>query len=801
MIKNYFKIAWRNMWLHRRISFINIAGLSIGMAAAVLIMLWVQNELTFDAYHKDADNIYFINNTLQITKSEEWVWENSPYLLGDFAQKQNPAVINYTRLQPLGYRPMNIHYHGQLTSEKKCAYVDGQWFNFFHYDFVDGTPGSFLKDPFSLIVTESTAKRYFGNREAVGQILKIDTVNYQVQAVVKDNPANSSFQYDFLIPLAAKLANPQEKKQTNDWGEYDYITFLKIQPGANLKKVAASLDQIVKKNKNPDGGGSTASLVPLKSMHFETGLQNSSIEHGNRTMVKIFSLLAILLVLTACINYVNLSTARASLRSKEVSMRKIVGAARWQLFSQFMSESLLLSVFALAFAVLIVQLCLPWFNSVTDKNFIVPFASVNTWLILIGTLLICFVVNGIYPAVLLSSFKPLNIFRGKNVLNLKDAGLRRGLVVLQFTITVVLIIGTMVIYRQLRYMEKVDLGYDKSRVFEITVPWSTLTFDFKKSAATMSTIKDQLQQQSAISDVAISNTEAFYNDQSMSSGNFDWTGRPKDFKPSFCVLNVDGDFPKLMHLKLVEGHWFGPAKADRHNVVLNETAIKQLNIPKPVIGQPFRFQGDTGMVIGIAKDFHFRSLHDKISPMIITNHSDWASCLYIKAAPGRTQAAIDATKGVWTKFVAEQPFEFNFLDEGYNNLYSAEQKSSLLLSIFAVIAIVVSAMGLLGLVTFAAEKRVKEIGIRKVLGASVQNIVALLSADFLKMVLIASLIAFPIAWWASNKWLQDFAYKISLSWWIFLLAAFVALFIALVTISMQAIKAAVSNPVDSLRNE
>jgi len=800
MIKNYFKIAWRNTWLHRKISLINIIGLSIGMAAAVLIMLWVQNELSFDNYHKDADNIYRVVNKINVSKGETWLWDMSPYMLGDLAKKELPEVKNMTRIEPVSiYSDIVFHYNNLVTKEKKCAYVDEQWFNMFHYDVVDGDTQSFTQNPFSLIMTESTAKRYFGNREAVGQMIKVDTVNYQVRAVVKDNPANSSFQFDILMPLAARLADPKAHKNELTWNNYNHVTFLELQPGTSLKRIIAKLDQIIKNHKK--GNPTTTALTALKGMHFEAGLQIASFEPGNGKLVKIFLILGILIIITACINYVNLTTARASARAKEVSMRKIVGAGRLHLFWQFMSESFLISLLSLAFAIILVQVCLPAFNSITGRHFVQPLVEPSTWDILIGTLFVCFIINGIYPALMLSSFKPINIFRGKNVLSVNDALLRKGLVVLQFTITVVLIIGTTVIYRQLKFMENVELGYNKSHVFEFNIPFKIAGFDDKKRASFIGSIKNELEQQSAIKEVSLSNAETFYNNPQQSSGSFDWAGRPKDFDPSFCVLSVDAGFPKMMELKLKEGRWFRQDGTDVHNVILNETAVNQIHLRQPILGQRFISRGDTGVIIGVAKDFYFRNLHEKIGPMIIDNHTDYALAFYVKTAPSNTEAAINAAQKTWNKFIPSEPFTFDFLDEGYNSMYRTEQRSSLLISLFAGIAILVSCMGLLGLVTFAAEQRVKEIGIRKVLGASIQHIVALLSADFVRMVLIASLVAFPIGWWAMKKWLDDFAYKVNISWWVFMLAGALALFIALVTVSIQAVRAATANPVNSLRNE
>ncbi|HZY37301.1 MAG TPA: FtsX-like permease family protein, partial [Mucilaginibacter sp.] len=447
----------------------------------------------------------------------------------------------------------------------------------------------------------------------------------------------------------------------------------------------------------------------------------------------------------------------------------------------------------------LVQAALPWFRSFTGKELENPFTSPVILLILGSTLLVSFLLNGLYPAMLLSSFNPMNVFRGKSVLNFKDAALRRVLVVTQFTISVVLIVGTLVIYRQLRFMQNMDPGYSRSQVFSFSFPyWMIPHFDFKKSDAFLSTIKQQLKEQSATSNVAMAGS-GLVNFGNSSSGGFDWAGRPKDFNPSFAPLSADVDFQKLMHIKIKEGRWFNNDISDKKSVLLNETALHLINLHGSPIGQRFVHQGDTGVIIGIVKDFHYKSLHDKIGPMVISNRS--GEGFYIKTAPGNSAAAIAAAGKVWKSYFPDAPFVYDFLDESYNDLYKSEQQSSVLITLFACIAIFISALGLLGLAAFAAEQKVKEIGIRKVLGASIQHIVRLLSIDFVKMVCIACIIAFPIAWWAMNKWLQDFAYRISLSWWIFGGAAGIALLIALITVSFQSIKAALANPVNSLRSE
>ncbi len=778
---------------------INVAGLGIGMAATVLIVFWVQNELSFEKFQPDAGLIYRIKPHIAISKNETWLWETAPYVLGEHASREIPEIDYIARLSPNTYSDINIHLGDKIISEKKSAYVDEQWFRMFHYDFVEGSADTFDKNPFSLILTRSAAKKYFGNQDAVGKVLRIDTINYQVQAVVQDNPANSSFQYDVRIPVAAQLADKNEKQNALNWGNYNYITFLKLKPGSKAASVSAKLTSILRKDRKDDKGNTSFSLINVRDIHFENDVMNSSFIHGNRTVVNVFMILALLLLTTACINYVNLTTARASLRAREVSVRKIVGADRLQLFGQFMSESFLVSMLAVGLSLILVEACMPWFRSFTGKEFEAPLSSATLWIIAGTTLIISFLLNGLYPAMLLSSFRPLNVFRGQALLHFKDAGLRRLLVVLQFTISVILITGTIVIYSQLRYMQNIDPGYNRSQVLNFSFPyWRIKGFDFKKADAILSTVKQAFKSHAATSNVSIAGA-GLVDFNSQSSGNFDWDGRPKDFNPSLAPLQADPDFQQLLQIKIKEGRWFANDVSDRHNVLLNETAVKLLNIRKPVIGQRFIGRGDTGTIIGIVKDFHYRSLHDKIGPMVISN--GMGTGVYIKTNQKNAAAAVAVATKIWKSYFPEDAFSYDFLDETYNNLYKTEQQSATMITLFAVIAIMLSALGLLGLAAFAAEQKVKEIGIRKVLGASVQHIISLLSVDFLKMVLIASIIAFPIAWWAMNRWLQDFAYRISLSWWIFFSAAGIALFIALITVSFQAFKAAVANPVDSLRSE
>ncbi|MFD0793946.1 ABC transporter permease [Mucilaginibacter litoreus] len=801
MIKTHFNTAWRNFWKHRSTGFINIAGLSVGMAAAVLIFIWVQNELSFDTDQPDAQNIYRIKNYLALDKTTTWVWENSPYLVGDAVKKQLPEVEAVTRIKPVNYAPVYFNINGEFFPEENAAYVDEKWFKVFKSDFVSGNATAFNQHPFSIILSESKAKKYFANQDAIGKIIKIDSNNYQVQAIVKDAPANSSFRFDAYIPVAARFADVKEQKNELQWGNFYYLTFLKLRPGTNTKTVSGKIKSILEENrkqKNLEIG-----LTPLADMHFENDLQNSSIIHGEKKIVYIFVILGILLLLIACINYVNLTTARASLRAKEVSIKKIVGAERSQLFMQFVAESALISVMALALTILIIAACLPSFNSFTERNFTLSVSSGYLWLILLGTLFGTIVLNSIYPALLLSSFKPLNTFRGASVLRLKDVSLRKALVVLQFTFSIFLIVGVITIYRQLAFIRNQNPGYDRSQVMSFNVSYNLLKkYEDKQRAAFMKTIKQSLLSQSAIQSASLTNFESVLNNNSSSSGESnDWDGRPKDFVPPITFASVDNDYTRVVNLKMAMGRWFLQGNADQHNVILNETAAREFNLHKPYIGQRFVAQGDTGRVIGIVKDFNFRSFHEKITPLVIRYDDEWCFNFQVKVAPHKQADAIKAIEGIWKQNFPGEPFSYKFVDQEFDNMYRNDAKSSGLMAVFAIVAIIISCLGLFGLAAFTAEQRGKEIGIRKVLGATVSGIVSLLSVDFIVLVFIALLIASPLAWWLMNLWLQNFAYRIEMQWWVFLIAGTLAVAIAFVTISFQAVKAAIANPVKSLRSE
>ena len=550
--------------------------------------------------------------------------------------------------------------------------------------------------------------------------------------------------------------------------------------------------------KNANDNETTITLVPLRQMHFENEITNSVYIHGNKNAVYIFTVLAVLLLLIACINYVNLTTAKASLRAKEVSVRKIVGANRLQLFYQFIAEALLVSFIAMLITILLVQLCLPVFNNLTDKSFELNITSAAMWKIIGITLLTAFTLNSIYPALTLSSFKPLNVFRGLTILKIKDSYFRKALVVFQFAVSVMLICGTIVIYKQMQFVQQANPGYNKSQVLTFRLP---PTIDFNTKDVLIQTIKNELLLKRSIQNVTIAN-QPIVNMGSYSTGAADWDGHDTSFNPKIAQLSADADFAKTMQLQMKEGRWFQQGNpADKNNVVLNETAISELHIHQPYIGQRFTWKGNTGEIIGVVKDFKYKSLHDKTGPLVAFQDPNWFNLFLIRIAPNSASQSIKDVEDTWKEFFPGTPIDYSFLDDSLNELYKADQQTSLLIFGFAIIAIVISALGLFALAAFTADQKAKEIGIRKVLGASVGSITQLLTKDFLKLVLIAIVVASPVAWIFMSKWLEDFAYRINISAWIFIAAAFVAIIIALSTISFQAIKAAIANPVKSLRTE
>jgi len=795
MIGVFLKNMSRQLRRQKATALINIGGLAIGMAAAVLIFLWVRNERRYDSYHPGADRIYRVKTFLTVSKDDIWVWETAPYVLGDFMRSELPAIEALTRIEPVEALP--VQSGTEYIHENGAAWVDSSWFDLFRYEPLDGSLAGFPQTPQSIVLTEKAARKYFGHQRAVGSSLRIDTADFMVQAVVADNPVHSSFQFDMLLPVVHKLLH--KRNELRHWGNFNFLSFVKLVPGTDTAALCRQIDGLLARHKGEDN--IEIGLMPLKGMHFEDDLQSSNFEHGNKRMVSIFTVLGVLLLLIACINYVNLTTARASLRIKEVSVRKIVGARRVQLMRQFILESAVLTACALVIGLLLMQLALPYFNTLAGKNFTLAPDDPGLWQLLSLTFAATVLLNSFYPALLLSSFQPMQVFRGFHVQRLSDGLLRKGLVVVQFTISIALIIGVIVIIAQLQFINSRHERMEKEQVLSLNVPYRQIeAYGKEHRQSFVQAFRNELLAQAAITEVSSLNQRSIVNMKGFSSGSADWDGRPRDFNPSIAYFDVDHHFNKIMGLQLLEGAWFGEGTPGG-NVILNETAVKQLRLRHPVIGQRFSAQGDTGVIVGVVKDFHYKSLHEKIDPVVIRHQTAYNTTFLLQTSPGDAAGAVAAARRVWKSMVGAVPFDYHFLDEEFDQLYAAEKKGAMLTWVFAGLAILVSCLGLFGLAAFTAERRTKEIGIRKVLGAPVSTILRLLSQEFILLVGVAFLVAAPVAGWAMQGWLQDFAYHIDMKWWMFAAAGGAALLIALATIMAQAWKAAMRNPVNCLRTE
>lgn len=796
MLKNHIKIAFRNLIGSRLFTILNIAGLTGGMVAAVFILLWVRNELSFDTYHKKSEQVSRIITHLQVSKEETWHWASTPLLLAAELKKL-PEVEAVTRKNNVGSLSLKIG--DKKINAENVIYADSNWFEVFDYQFLDGSAAEFASGVRNIAMTESKAMQLFNKPNAVGQIIRIDTLDYTVSAVYKSNPANSSFQYDFIIPLAAFWANPKTFENDNSWNQFNYETYVILRKDADRKKLGKKLTSIISNLKRGDDGKPSTDTVleaePLTNIHFNKEIQGASQDKGDRRTTYIFFGLALVILLVACINYVNLTTARASVRSKEVGVKKLLGAKSSHLFGQFMTESVLTCLTAFVLALILIYLLIPAFNTLTGKNFTFSLTNLSLWYVLLGTTFFAILLTGVYPSLLLSSFKPFEVLRGNNILGSTNGGFRKGLVIVQFTVTVVFLISTLVVYQQMKFIREKELGYDRAHTFTFHIPWTM------KPKVEPATIKGRLLNESSIANVTIA-SQSIVQVNSSTTGSYDWNGRPKDFNPTVSQLAVEDNFQKMFNLKMKEGRWFAANSiADQSNVVLNETAAKKLNLPKPIIGQRFDFQGKKGVVIGIVKDFHFKSLREKIEPLVLFNNTSWSLGLYVKAQPRREAEAIRAVEKVWNEMIPNYALDYKFLDDTYDRLYKSDQRTARLFNTFTIIAVLISCLGLFGLATFTAERRMKEIGIRKVLGASVTAIVTLLSTDFILLVLISIVVASPIGYYFMNKWLQGFEYKIELNWMLFAVSGIFAVIISLFTISYQSIKAALTNPVKSLRSD
>lgn len=807
MFRNYLKTGWRNLLKNKGFSIINVTGLATGLACFILISLYVIDELSYDKYNEKADRIYRVNADINFGGNKLHLAVNSDPM-GATLKKDYPQVEEYTRFYNSTGSKL-IKKGNDYIEEPHVVHADSTLFNVFTLPAIAGDTKTALNEPNTVVITESTAKKYFGTTDAVGKTIEADKNLYKVTAVIKDIPHNSHFNFDFIFPM----------KNVTDyqWGNYlshNFQTYIVLKKGTDYKAFEKNFAQVIDKYILPQakqymqinsmeefrkaGNKLEYSLMPLTDIHLKSDRYPELGVNSNIQYVYIFSAVAIFVLLIACVNFMNLSTARSANRAKEVGIRKVLGTERRSLIGQFLTESTIMVFISLVLALMIAVLVLPYFNNIAAKSLsiknlldprILPFLVVLPFVV--GLL------AGFYPAFFLSGFQPIKVLAGKGSSALKKSSLRSTLVVFQFATSIFLIIGTIVVYRQLNYIQTKNLGFNKDQVLII----GTGALEGK-----VESYKNEILRLPGVKRASVSGFLPVEN-----SGRNDNTFSREAVMSSETGVNmqrwtVDYDYINTLGMQIIQGRNFSKEYgSDSSAVILNETAAALFGFTGDPVGKKIYTFGDNNTpiaynVIGIVKNFHFESLRQNIGPLgMMLGKSTWLTSF--KVDTKNIQRLVKQVEAKWKAMAPGMPFSYRFLDQDFDNMYRTEQRVGKIAITFAILAIVIACLGLFGLATYMAEQRTKEIGIRKVLGASVTTLAAMLSKDFIKLVIISFCIAVPLSWWAMYKWLQDFAYRVNIGWWIFLLAGIVAILIALVTVSFQAIKAALANPVKSLRTE
>lgn len=791
MIKNYLKTAWRNLKASKFYTLINMSGLAIGLATAIMLLLWVRHELSYDRFHQDYRNIYLLSAHF-MSGDKETSWSGVPGALSVFA-KSIPQVRSLVRISEDEGQVLADGDRRKLIDGNHTAFVDSTFFSIFDFPLLRGHRQQLFPNSHSAVISRSLAVKIFNSVDVLGKLILFRKEHFTITGVMEDFPENSSLQLDALFPMSlyaqqftANGGNGDWKTIDEDLGNYAFKTYVKLQASTDPAAAARDFTAAYKKARN----GDSKTKFTLQNL---AGIHLTAIDGNDAAlkMVHIFLLVAILLLAIAAINYVNLSTARSLIRAREVGIRKIIGATKFQLFFQFVTETLLLFAVATAIAIGLIFLLMPLYNRISGKALHFSLADAQMWKVIGLSILGTLAASSIYPALVLSSFRPAQSIKGRAAGGMSAGLFRKILVVFQFTISVCLIISTLVISRQMAYVRQMDLGYDKNYVF--TVPLSHEVVNH------IDAVKNELKKETGVVGVSLSNIYDMSNFGN-ATGDLNWEGKPEGRSQIIGQALVDEDFIPTMGIQLLEGGNFSGSPADSNHYIVNEAAVKAMGLKPPYVGQPITFHERPGVIIGVMKDFNFQPLKEKITPILFFTW--WkGNILFIRTTAKDAQQAIAAAERQYKKYAGDLPFSYSFLDKQFEEKYRADQRAGMLFKLFALIAIFISCLGLLGLATYMAQVRTKEIGVRKVLGASIANVVNLLGKDFILLVALAILLAVPAAWYGMNKWLEDFAYRITIRWWMFALAGLLAILIAMATISYQAIKAAVANPVNALRNE
>ena len=794
MLRSYLITATRNLVKHQFYAIINVLGLAIGMTCCLLIFLYVKHELSYDSFHTKKDRIYRVVTDIK-TPTETLNEKLTSAPMAAYMKTDFPEVEEMVRLDNSGFL---IQRGEQTFQEDEAMLADSTFFNVFSFDLLQGNPRIALKAPFSIVLTEDAVKKYFGDEDPMGQTLRLDNeYDCTVTGVMQNVPENSNFTFEVLLSLSSRYEVVYTEGAEN-WGSFGNESYVLLteqaNPAALESKLPAFLDKYISNQDRNEGMNYYLFLEPLSDIYFS---DRGAPKTGNLTNIKIFSVIAIFILLIACINFMNLATARATERAKEVGIRKVVGAIRRQLIGQFLCESLLLSLLAFALALLASELLLPAFNQLAGKTVATSIFQDTYYLpLFLSVALVVGLLAGIYPALVLSGFKSVAILKGRFSSSRRGVVLRKALVVAQFAISIILIAGTAVVYTQLNYMRSQALGFKKERM---------LVIDFRGDGAVQEKIETVKQQLGSYPNVQSVSASSSVPGQGNNHAFSEIENPAGDMQASNVNLfYVDHDFLEQYEMPLAAGRAFSRDFAtDTSALIVNEALVKSYGYasPEEIIGKRFLQWGVEGQIVGVVKDYHFRTLQQAIEPMTIRLEPTRVRFISLNLATGDLANTVSALEQQWQTLAPQRPFNYFFLDEAFDQQYRAEVRFGQLFIYFAGLAIFIACLGLLGLISYTIVQRTQEIGIRKVLGATESSIVRLLSQDFLVLVLVAFVIASPIAWYALQRWLEGFAYRVAISWWIFALAGLLATFIAMLTVSFQSVKAATANPVDSLRSE
>ena len=796
MFKNYFKTAWRNLIRNKIFSLINITGLTIGLTCCLLIALYIQHESGFDKFEKNGDRIARVIMQYRFNGSNESNEGNyTSVRVAAIFPKTFPEVESAIKMTEFN---RVVLYDDKMFDEKNFMYADSNFFDIFSFKLLRGNIHNALAAPYNVILTESAAKKYFGNVNPINKTLRVgnDSNLYRVTGVMKDCPSNSQIQFDFLASFSS-LGITQDYESS--YWDANYTTYLLLKNKNAINQLQAKLPAFMKKEMEGQGASISFHLEPFRRIHLYSPY-DSFVPNNSIIYIYILAAVALLILIIACSTYINLSTARSLERAKEVGIRKVVGAVKQQLFWQFISESVLLCLMAAILSMVVSGLLLPAFNALTNKNlqlndlFSLPFILFS-----VAVALAISFFAGIYPALILTAFQPVKVLKGLFKNTASGQGLRKSLIVFQFAISIFLIIATFIIQQQLHFIQHKKLGYDREHV--LVLPMDS------KMLGKLEVIKDEFK-----TNGDVLNVSRCVRSPVEGGGGYNMRSSvmPENAQIAVTANPVDEDFVNTVGLQVIAGTNFNiqdikdaaPDSGAVYHFILNESATRQLGwTPQQAIGKKM-FLGDNrpGYVRGVIKDFNFQSLHSPIKPFILFPEIRGKELL-VKISGEHLAQTISFLESKWKALVPDRPFEYHFLDEDYDKLYQSEIRLAEIMKVFTSIGILLACFGLFGLSSYSIQQRTKEIGIRKVLGASVSNITALLAIDFIMLTAVSCVVAFPIAWWAAHTWLQDYSYRINISWWIFFAAGLIAIFIAMITVSMQAIKAAISNPVKSLRTE